>query len=108
MISPPSGLPVLSSHTQTAVAATVNATRKASTSRVYVLTSYAARETAARPREGARELGEDGEVGVKPDPLVPRTRRGSSDHSCSSRPNSRSTEARRLWACQSAGRACPV
>jgi hypothetical protein len=51
MIRPPSGLPVLSSHTQTAVAAIVNATRKASTSRVYVLRATPRRERLAASGE---------------------------------------------------------
>src|SRR5918999_1829097 len=56
MTSPPSGLPVARSQTQTAVATAVNATRRASTPRVYALRTHAARGT-PRPCEGAGELG---------------------------------------------------
>jgi hypothetical protein len=47
------------------------------------------------PREGAGELRQDGEVGVKLDALKATNAKRQRDHSCLNLPNSRSTEARR-------------
>jgi hypothetical protein len=48
-------------------------------------------------RQPARELCEDCQVGVEPDPLNAPTRSGSSAHSCFNRPNSRSTAPRERY-----------